>query len=276
MARETQLIYDEIIASKEAEPGLAELNSTSQTAVWRLWAWITAICIHTFEIIMDAFRTEVELKIAQAKPLTVAWYQQQALNYQSGQLVTIVNGVAQYDNTGLTDEAIAASKIVTRAAVVEGGQAQITVKVAKGAGGNITPLTSSELVSFGAYMDKIQGAGDHLTCISLNGDKLTVSGTVYYDGIVSENEMQSRIEAAVNGYLKSIPFNGEFYTKACDDAIQGARGVRDFTLGYTAQTAGVSPVTTVVARRYATLSGWMAFDLNGSSITFIPFRPYAN
>lgn len=63
MARTIQQIQQEILTAKAKEPALSELNSTSKTAIWRLWTYITAFAIWTLEKIFDQHRKEIDDKI---------------------------------------------------------------------------------------------------------------------------------------------------------------------------------------------------------------------
>jgi hypothetical protein len=51
MARSIATIKQQIINAKNADPILSEkLTSTSQTAIWNLWAYITAVAINLHEL----------------------------------------------------------------------------------------------------------------------------------------------------------------------------------------------------------------------------------
>lgn len=58
MARTIKEIQDSIIDSLQQESGLS--LSTSKVAEWRLWTYVFAVVVHTFEIILDMFRIEVD------------------------------------------------------------------------------------------------------------------------------------------------------------------------------------------------------------------------
>ena len=64
MARTVNTIYNAILADKANYAELSDLSTTSQTGIWRLWAYITALAIHLHERIFDAFKVEVNELIA--------------------------------------------------------------------------------------------------------------------------------------------------------------------------------------------------------------------
>lgn len=83
MARTITDIQNEILTAKQNEPELAELNSTSKTAIWRLWVYITAFVIHTLELIFDKHKSEVSEALRQLKPHTARWYRNKALAFST-------------------------------------------------------------------------------------------------------------------------------------------------------------------------------------------------
>lgn len=117
MARTIQEIQAEMLRAKDNEPALAELNSTSKVAVWRLWTYITAFVIWTLEKIFDQHRKEISEQIRTQKIFSLPWYRDMALMFQYG--FTLVYERDYYDNTGKTDEEISQSKIVKYAAISE-------------------------------------------------------------------------------------------------------------------------------------------------------------
>tara|TARA_R110000751_G_scaffold214362_2_gene317863 strand:+ start:530 stop:835 length:306 start_codon:yes stop_codon:yes gene_type:complete len=79
MAGTISEIYDSIITEKQTmtslndlQPNidssqdlLTDLTSSSKVAVWRLWAFITAVAINVFEIIHDQHVAAIELRATQ-------------------------------------------------------------------------------------------------------------------------------------------------------------------------------------------------------------------
>ena len=82
MARTINEIQAGIVS--ELEAGTEVKLSTSKVAEWRLWTWVVATAIHTFEVILDLFRKEVQEKTDKITPGTVRWYGEQCLRFQNG------------------------------------------------------------------------------------------------------------------------------------------------------------------------------------------------
>src|SRR5690606_12624815 len=84
MARTISEIQQSIIAAKEADANLATLNSTSKTAMWRLYTYIVAVCAWTVETLFDTLKAEVTDILDRLKPHTARWYAEKSLAYQHG------------------------------------------------------------------------------------------------------------------------------------------------------------------------------------------------
>ena len=93
MARTIAEIYDSIIAEKQnmsslnalqpsidsSQDLLNDLTSSSKVAVWRLWAFITAVAINVFEVIHDQHVAWIENRATQIPTGTTIWYHEQSL-----------------------------------------------------------------------------------------------------------------------------------------------------------------------------------------------------
>lgn len=177
MSRTVSEIKQVIIDEKNAQPELTALNSPSQTAIWNLWAYIIAVFTWFHERLWDAFKQEVEERIAQSKPGTPQWYHSKFLEYQYGYTLQIDNYQASY---AVVDEN---ARIIKRAAIVEQTNGIVLIKVAKENAGAPVPLSVPELTAFAAYIDDIKYAGTITNIISLPSDKLRCYVTVYYNPI---------------------------------------------------------------------------------------------
>ena len=167
-------IYQEIVGEVLADTTLSDLNSTSNVAIWRLWAFITAVNIWLHEFNWVRYRVHLEDAVRFAQPHNVFWYHQRALEYQHGDSVTVVNGAVVYDPI------VAANRIIAAASVIEvnGG---LIIKVAKDVNGELTALDAAELTGFSDYVDAYSDAGVNVQKVSQNADVLKVLAKVYYD-----------------------------------------------------------------------------------------------
>lgn len=203
--------------------------STSRTSRRRLWTFVVAVCMWTLEMLFDQHRVEVTGLIDLLKPHSLKWYANKAREFQNG--YELVHDEDYYDNSQLTEEQVAASKIVSYSAVVEQSKA-LRLKVARIVDGDLGPLTDNQKQSFTEYMARIKDAGVRLIIDSLPPDGLKLSLIVYYNPLVL-NPDGNRIDGAVidpvgkavRNYLLSLPFNGTLVLAYLIDALQQVEGV---------------------------------------------------
>jgi len=235
MARSIQDIQQEILQAKANEPALAELNSTSKVAVWRLWVYITAFVIHTLERIFDQHRKEVSGALSELKPHTARWYRNKALAFQYG--FDLIPDTDKFNNQGKTEDEIENSKIVKYSAVTESEtESRLIVKIATEQGGELQPISTGQKASFEAYMNEIKDAGVKITVISYPADKLQLGFKIVRNPLVLDEQGNNiltgtnPVQEAINNYLKNLPFNGELSLMKLIDAIQQVEGVEDLAL----------------------------------------------
>jgi hypothetical protein len=275
MARTITEIFDSIQAARAAEPTLADLNSTSATAVHRLWAYLTATVHYVLETIFDRHRADVEAALARAKPGTAAWYAEQALGFQAGDTLVADDAGIHYP-AGSTGP-----RLITRAAAIENElTGKLFIKVAKDGptAGTLASLSGPELVQVRAYFDRKGFAGVRKEIVSREADRLKVVANVYYDALLEVPALTAAVQAAVQAYLGSFTaanFNGLVYLAKLEDAIQAVPGVKDVQLVQVSARAGAA-APTLITRAYETQAGYIVTDeLPGSTLadtlTFLPF-----
>jgi len=195
MARSIAIIKQQIIEAKNNDPVLsAKLTSTSQTSVWNLWAYITAVSINLHEQLWDVFRKEIEDIAAKVVPGTAEWLRARVFEFQydanNTQAISLIDFVPKYPTVD------AALRIVTNCSVTQSGN-KVLVKVAKKSGDTLAPLTTNEINALKTYIDKIKFAGTNVITTSSNGDRIQVIGEVYYNGQYSLETMKLRVFEAV-------------------------------------------------------------------------------
>ena len=153
MARTIAEIQQQIIDAKNADANLSAYDwSSSNVAIWRLWTYITAVCIWTLENLFDYHRDEVAAIVATQKPHSLQWYVTKARLFQVG--VPLPEDSDTYA-VATDDPSIA---IVKYAAAIELSN-MIRIKAAKESGDALAALSPGELSSFTGYMNKIKDAG---------------------------------------------------------------------------------------------------------------------
>lgn len=275
MARTISEIYDEIIAEKESQAALsgltpdpetalgllAALSSSSKVAVWRLWAYITAVAIWTHEQVFELFVIEAEAIAAAAPAGTARWYQKKVLEFQYGDTLTYVNNQYVYDPV------TPANQIVTRCAVQDRGDGVVVVKVAKD---GPVPLSGPEKTALEGYIAKIKFAGTRVATVSLPADVIDATYTIYYDPIVPLATLQASLQTAIDDFAANLEFNGEFRLTKFTDALQVVTGVIDpvFSSATATPDGGGTSAFTV---SYQPAAGYVEFaDTAANMFTFTP------
>jgi len=202
MARTIAEIQKEIIQRKNSIAELNQLDNTSKTSIWKLWAYVTATAIWSHERI-------VERNTLVSRPHTLNWYREQALNFVYGHPLIWEEGFFKFDSMRLSEAELIVKKVVKHCAVgevdletilseelpktqddVNNTIAQyfhnqvgvIFMKVAgENGSGNIEKLSKDELTIFREYMRQIKDAGNQIQIISVDGDQLHLKIDAYID-----------------------------------------------------------------------------------------------
>ncbi len=278
MARTIAQIYDEIIQEKESQASLsgltpdpetslgllAALSSGSKVAVWRLWAYITAVAIWAHEQVFEMFVAEAEAIAAAAPAGTARWYQKKVFEFQYGDTLQYVNNQYVYDPV------TPANQIVKRCAVQDRGDGVVVIKVAKEVSGSPAPLSGPEKTSLEGYIAKIKFAGTRVATVSLSADVIGLVYTIYYDPIVPLATLQASLQAAMTAFAANLEFNGEFRLTRFTDALQAVTGVIDpvFASATATPDGGSTSAFTV---SYQPAAGYVEFaDTVANMFTFTP------
>lgn len=278
MARSIEQIQSSIIKDIQATPELAQANSTSKRAIWRLFAFVQASAILLLEQIIDVFITENDVKISKAIPATASWLNAKVLDFQysstNPQIVQLVNFAPTYP---VIDPSL---RLISRCSVVTTLSNQVIIKVAKSE--PPTALTSPELNSLQAYINNIGIVGVNYNCQSLTSDKLFIDAEIYYDGQYS-TVISATVIDAINIFLAKLSFNGVLKVSDIELAIRNVIGVSDVLLknvkmrsDATAFIDGTFLIqnNTVISRVCPTVSGYLVGETTAGNtftekLTFI-------
>lgn len=254
MARTITEIHNELMAKVAADAVLTTvLTSTSATAIYRLFLYIVAFAAWAEETVFDLLKVEINETIAAMKPHSLRWYAEMAKKFQYG--FDLVDEADYYDNTGIDDDVIAASKIVSYAAVVEQTRG-IRIKVAKTIGEDLGPLAVPELAAFTQYVKEIKDAGVKALITTAEADNLRLDLKIVYDPLVLDGTgarldgaNNEPIKTAIKAHLKNLPFNGVFSVQKLVDAIQAVDGVNDLQMQSVQSKYGLLPFTSIAITR---------------------------
>ena len=234
-----------ILFSEEGGSTVGYLNNVAD---------VVAININIFEQLQDAYKAELEDIASSAVPGTGAWIKEKVLEFQydvnTAQYIQLVDLVPVYNSI---DEDL---QIISRVAVVEGGNGLITIKAATGT----TPvaLNSPQKTALQEYLDIIIPAGPTVVVQSLDSDKLYLDATVYYDGQFI-NSIQTDVEDAITDYLANLDFNGVVLVSKLQDAIQAVTGVKDIVINEVKarKDTTIFASASVVSRQWTTVAGYI-------------------
>jgi hypothetical protein len=235
MARSIESIHGEILTSIEMNAVLEDLNSPSKVAIYRLFAFIIATAIYLHELIFDTHKVEVENLLFNQKSGRLSWYRFMAFNFQYG--YDLVPDKDYYDNTGVSEEDIEASKIIKYCAVVEPeDESRILIKIAKEENGGLTNFTDDDQVeAVEAYFEEIKYPGK-ITIINYPADKLYLNVQIKRDALVLAADGTSKLDAtrpveeAIAEFMTELDFNGELLLSFLIAKIKAVPGVLDATL----------------------------------------------
>lgn len=228
MSRAINDIYSEIISERNKRLELQEFNNGSKTSIMNGIAYVTAVAIHTFEAIMDAFMVDISDALDERINGTPTYYAQALLKYQKGDVLTV-----REDGLGFGYNEIDTTKrTITQVAYEESSDdvnvdSKLVMKVATGSKGALQAIPESDLVPIRSYINQIKFAGTRVEVVSREGDILVPRLTVYYDGAITLEELYINIEDKLNTYLTNVEFNSKIYTSDVIAAIRSASHVKD-------------------------------------------------
>ncbi len=271
MYNSIQEVYDEIIAAKNAKAELAGLTSGSATAIWRLWTWIVAAAIYTFDKLIEVHKTEIDTKLSARLTAGIDWYAELILKFQLGDVVVILNGKAQYAVVDTTKQIIKKVSVVSSAGT-------LVIKVAKEVAGELVKLTNEELLAVTAYLNKTQYAGVFTQIQSMDADLFKPKHNIYYDAQIPLATMKTNVNAAIINFTKTFNnenFNGQFAAIKYVDDLQKVAGVKDVeNLQLLFKSTSMLSFVNIT-RVYSPESGYIkidpSYDLNNlTNINYIP------
>lgn len=249
MARTIAQIKQSLIDEKNAQSSLSGLTSTSQTAIWNLIFYVCAVGIAILEQFMDVYKAEIQTIVNSNVAATAAWIQSKVFLFQysatNPQVVQVSSDFTVSYPT--VDEGL---QIVTRCSVKSNTNKTVTVKVAKSE--PPAALDSNEQIALNEYLTHLLPAGVEYQVQSLTSDKISITGTIYYDGQYADT-IQENVEGVINTFLSQLPFDGFLFVQKLTDAIQAGSGVVDVKIDQ------------IKARDNATVyaSGSTVYDLAG-------------
>ena len=179
-----------------------------------------------------------------------AWTLEKLFDTYKGEVDTRIEDTDRYDTEGMTEDAIAAARVVKHAVAVENRDASLlTIKVAGEKDGKRCRLDAETEAQLAAYIAEIKDAGVRTALVNIDPDRFNCEADVYYDPMLVAETVESACREAVRNYIENLPFNGEYTNMALVDALQTLDGVRIVEFrGATTVAAGEEVLVTIDAR----------------------------
>ena len=213
-------------------PGDSFTSHFSKVSVIGILFYIFAVAAWTLEKLFDTYKGEMDTRIEEIIPHRPRWYRDKVLAFMKGK--TLIADTDRYDTEGMTEDAIAAARVVKHAVAVENRDASLlTIKVAGEKDGKRCRLDAETEAQLAAYIAEIKDAGVRTALVNIDPDRFNCEADVYYDPMLVAETVESACREAVRNYIENLPFNGEYTNMALVDALQTLDGVRivEFTRG---------------------------------------------
>lgn len=269
-----QFMNDSVIIDRYGFAAGSTFESTfSAVSLESIWFSIVAAAIYVLETLFDAFKEDVDAKIAQAVLASIPWYHKISLEFQYGDSLVFDEDTQQF----IYPEIDESKRIVKYAACRDLG-GLVYVIASKDDGSNSpTPLSADELTAFTSYLQERKPAGVLLQAASYSPDQVRVNMTIQYDpqvlmpdGRLIADPSIYPVEDAVNAYLAGIVYGGDLNKTRLVDAVQAADGVRDIVLSsVSVKPASASAFTPVAGNNYSSVGGSFVSNNLRSGITYV-------
>ena len=221
----------EVIAKYGLIEGKTFDEQFSATSIERILFYDAAAMMYFNYQAFDQHVIDIDTKLKEEKAHSPNWYAMKALLFQYG--CDLAGDTDQYDNSGLTDEQISASRLVKFSTAVNSKSKSILyIKVATEVNGTKQPLSDTVLTAFKAYISQIQDAGVFIDFINEPADQMRIEMDIYYNPLILDKEGKrldgtndTPVQDAIQNYVHNLLFNGLYTNVKLVDAVQAVEGV---------------------------------------------------
>lgn len=244
--RSISQIYSEAVNTRNNYLQLTELNtgrSNSKLSILNLLTYVVAVCIYSYETVLDVFQVRIAEVLNGRINGTPDWYATIAKKFQFNN-VTETGDEMRFNEDSMKIEYV---QVDTSHRIIEKAAWQIEddtliLKVCKANSNsnevnNGTPymaLNDTELTAFKIFIQNIKFIGASICCESSPGDIVTIvadknSPIFYDDSYVTASQALTNIQKAVINFANTIEFNGMLYYQSILDVIRKAEHVTDIS-----------------------------------------------
>lgn len=237
--RSVSQIYSEIVTTRNNYLQLTELNSgrtNSKLSMMNLITYVTAVCIHTYEAVLDVFQLKIAEILNGRINGTPDWYVMTAKKFQYNPATETGDELKFNEDTMKVGyvEVDASHRIIERAAWQTGEDGEsILLKVCKSnpntnevnSGIPYTQLSDYEMTAFKMFMYQIKFVGANIYSESLPGDIITViadneNPIFYNDSYVTAAQAMSTLQQAMIDFTSEFEYNGMLYYQQVIDVLR--------------------------------------------------------
>lgn len=227
----------------------------SKASVESVLFYIFACAAWVVESLFDEHRREVSSCIEEIMPHRPKWYRDKVLGFMKNKV--LIADTDRYDTEGMSEDDIAAAKVVKHAVAVENNDASIlTIKVAGENGGVRQRLDEETETQLAAYIAEFKDAGVRINLVNIDADTFNCEVDIFYDPMLLPEEVESACRETVRAYIENLPFNGEYTNMALVNELQKVEGVK--IVEFRGATTSASEETTVVSinARHVPVAGY--------------------
>lgn len=242
--RSVSQIYSEAVSTRNNYLQLTELNtgrSNSKLSMINLLTYVVAVCIHTYEAILDLFQIRIAEVLNGRINGTPDWYAMIARKFQYNN-VTDTGDEMKFNEDTMKIEYVQidpSHRIIEKAAWQTDDKSLI-LKVCKANDNSnevnngipYTQLNDHELTAFRMFIQQIKFVGADIYCESSPGDIITIvadkyNPIFYNDSYVTAAQVLSTLQQAMIDFANEMEFNGMFYYQSVLDVIRKAEHITD-------------------------------------------------
>lgn len=244
--RSVSQIYSEAVSIRNNYLQITELNSgrsNSKLSILNLITYVVAVCIHTYEVILDLFQVRLTEVLQGRINGTPEWYALMAKKFQFNKLTERGDELFFNEDT-LKIEYVTPdlnNRIIEQCAwELDENTDSLVLKVVKANessneinnGIPYMRLTDAELTAFKSFIQQIKFVGAKINCESYPGDIIKVvanaSSPIFYnDNYITEAQALENIKQALIDFSNGFEFNSYLYYQALLDAIRKAEYIID-------------------------------------------------
>lgn len=244
--RSVSQIYSEAVTTRNNYLQLTELNSgrsNSKLSMINLLTYVVAVCIHTYEAILDVFQVKIAEVLNGRINGTPDWYVLMAKKFQYNPVTETGDEIVFNEDTMKIEYAVpdTTHRIIEKAAwQTDGDGNSLTLKVCKANDNSnevnngipYMQLSDYELTAFRMFIQQIKFIGADIYCESLPGDIITIvadkNNPIFYnDSYVTAAQALTELQDALIAFANEMEYNGLFYYQSVLDVIRKTEHITD-------------------------------------------------